>query len=217
MQPSTAISISPTSSPFRSNLLTIERLISRLLKPMGRVRGIRHHYHQPPAERLVLIGYLRSYIIAPGTVYGLSSGKIAEIGVQYCHSVQIPFFIRNALVRGHVGIAEKGENVWPCVHISDRECENVFEIRFKKLTWIIPVAELYMVLYNSATNQPASTSHGREGFYYGENGEYRNADVVKAIATVLFGLGKVKEPYPIPFSSEENEKDPIVRWPMSSY
>ena len=160
---------------------------------------------------------MRSYIIAPGTVYGLPGGKIAEIGVQHRHSVQIPFFIRNALKRGHVGIAGKGENVWPCVHISDRECGDVLEICIEKLTLIISVAELYMVLYNSATHRPASTAHGREGFYYGENGEYKNADVVKAIATVLFELDKVKEPYPIPFSPEENEKDPIVRWPMSSY
>lgn len=174
-------------------------------------------YHRSPLCRNSqltfsgLVGYVRSYIILPGTIYGLPSGKIADIGLQNRHSKQVPYFIRNALEKGYVSVADKGENVWPCVHISDRKCETFMQPYGERLTLIIQVADLYTVLYDAATNSPAGTAHGREGYYYGVNGEYKHADVLEVIANVLFEIGKVKERDLKPFSAEDYEKDPMVR------
>jgi nucleoside-diphosphate-sugar epimerase len=67
----------------------------------------------------LLLGYVRTYIILPSTIYGLGSGPVFSAGLANPHSVQIPQLIKSGLARGRVGVIGKGENVWPHVHISD--------------------------------------------------------------------------------------------------
>lgn len=45
-------------------------------------------------------GYVKTYIILPSTIYGLASSKLADLGIQNRHSVQIPHLIRAAIDRG---------------------------------------------------------------------------------------------------------------------
>ncbi|KAG6915857.1 hypothetical protein DXG01_009564 [Tephrocybe rancida] len=67
------------------------------------------------------------------------------------------------------------------------------------------VADLYTVLYNSIKTNSA-TGHGREGFYFGENGEHTLYDIGKAVSEALVELGKSKSPEPTPFSKDEIDK-----------
>ena len=64
------------------------------------------------------------------------------------------------------------------------------------------VADLYIVLYDSIINNPA-TGHGREGFYFGVNGEHTLYDVCKAIGEALVAVGKADNPEPTAFTNEE--------------
>jgi hypothetical protein len=70
---------------------------------------------------MLLIGYVKSYIILPSTIYGLATGKLVDIGVQNRHSVQMPFLINASLARGQAGMVGEGKNVWPNVNIEESE------------------------------------------------------------------------------------------------
>ena len=67
------------------------------------------------------------------------------------------------------------------------------------------MADLYIVLYDSIINNPA-TGHGREGYYFGENGEHILYDVSKAIGDALVALGKTDNPEPTTLTKEEIDK-----------
>ncbi|KAF8149876.1 hypothetical protein B0H34DRAFT_678825 [Crassisporium funariophilum] len=131
-------------------------------------------------------GYIKSYIVIPSTIYGIASGELVEKGIQNAHSIQVPELIRAALARGEGGTVGAGKNFWPNVHIND-------------------VADLYIVLYDSILSNPA-TGHGREGYYFGENGEHTLYDVGKAIGEAVVAIGKGKNPGPTTFTKEELDK-----------
>jgi hypothetical protein len=52
--------------------------------------------------------------------------------------------------------------------------------------------------------------HGREGYYFGENGEYTHHEAAKAVAEALVAkdLGKTSEP--TSFTAEEIAQQPLV-------
>ncbi|KNZ81922.1 hypothetical protein J132_10201, partial [Termitomyces sp. J132] len=131
-------------------------------------------------------GYVKTYIILPSTIYGLASNKLVDLGIQNPHSIQIPALIDASLSRGQGGMVGQGKNMWPNVHIDD-------------------VADLYIVLYDSIKNNPA-TGHGREGFYFGENGEHTLYQIGKAISEALVEIGRGNSPEPTTFSKEEVQK-----------
>ena len=64
------------------------------------------------------------------------------------------------------------------------------------------VVDLYIVLYNSIVSNPA-TAHGREGIYFGENGEHSFYDNGKAIGEALTAIGKLDNPEPTMLTKEE--------------
>ena len=64
------------------------------------------------------------------------------------------------------------------------------------------VADLFIVIFNAALADP-KTAHGREGFYFGENGEHVLADISKAIGQAMVRLGKAKTAEPTTFTEEE--------------
>ena len=64
------------------------------------------------------------------------------------------------------------------------------------------VADLYVVLYNSIVSDPA-TAHGREGIYFGENGEHTLHDIGKVIGDALTEIGKLDNPEPTMVTKEE--------------
>lgn len=67
------------------------------------------------------------------------------------------------------------------------------------------VAHLYEVLWNNVLSCKA-IGHGKEGYYFAENGEHKLYDVAKRIGVVLkdFGLANTEEPST--FSQEELDK-----------
>ncbi|KAF8199609.1 hypothetical protein BJ912DRAFT_1139672 [Pholiota molesta] len=131
-------------------------------------------------------GYLKSYIILPSTIYGIAKGVLVEKGIQNPHSIQVPALITASLDRGRGGMVGAGKNLWPDVDIED-------------------VADLYLVLFDAIRKDP-TTGHGREGYYFGENGEHSLYEVGKAIGEALVALGKSDNPEPTTFTKEEIDK-----------
>lgn len=64
------------------------------------------------------------------------------------------------------------------------------------------VADLFIVIFNAALADP-KTAHGREGFYFGENGEHVLSDISKAIGKAMVRLGKAKTAEPTTFTEDE--------------
>ena len=56
---------------------------------------------------------------------------------------------------------------------------------------------------NAALYEPTRISHGREGFFFTENGEYKVYDVIKAVGETLVKLGLAKDAEPDVLTSEE--------------
>lgn len=73
------------------------------------------------------------------------------------------------------------------------------------LNFSVTVADLYVILYDSIMANP-ETGHGRNGYYFGENGEHRMYDVSKEIARLLVKAGKSQSAEPTPLTEEESEK-----------
>jgi hypothetical protein len=67
------------------------------------------------------------------------------------------------------------------------------------------VAEMYQILFDATLSDP-NVPHGREGYYFAENGEYRLSDLAKTYSQVLYDLGKGKSPEPTSFTDEEAQK-----------
>ena len=67
------------------------------------------------------------------------------------------------------------------------------------------VVDLYITLFDAIlSNRPAG--HGRDGYYFGENGENSLYDVCRAISQALVELGRGYSPEPTTLSVEENLK-----------
>ena len=66
-------------------------------------------------------GYARTYIVAPGIIYGLPHGPLFDAGVAKRNMNQISYFASAFLARGRAGILGKGADIWADVHIDDSE------------------------------------------------------------------------------------------------
>jgi len=131
-------------------------------------------------------GYVRTYIVLPSTIYGIATGKLYDLGISNPHSIQIPLAIRRSLDRGQGGVIGEGKNIWPHVEIHE-------------------LVELYQLLLDATLSDP-NLPHGREGYYFAENGEYKLHDLAKAYSQALYELGKGKSPDPTPFTADEVQK-----------
>ena len=77
------------------------------------------------------------------------------------------------------------------------------------------VADLYIVLFDKIHADPEGTPNGREGYYFGVNGEHYMYDVYKKIAEVLVKRGLGKSPEPTPFAEEDLDRYLGVRFSFS--
>ena len=68
------------------------------------------------------------------------------------------------------------------------------------------MAELYILLLDRLLQDPDQVAHGREGFYFAENGEHTLYEVSKAIGEGLVAIGKSSDAKPSSFSKEEIDK-----------
>lgn len=71
-------------------------------------------------------------------------------------------------------------------------------------------ADLYIAVYNSVISNP-NTGHGREGYYFAENGEYSQYEASKAISEAMLEFGKGKVLEPTTFTVDEIKQTPEVR------
>ncbi|OSD04111.1 NAD-P-binding protein [Trametes coccinea BRFM310] len=131
-------------------------------------------------------GYVKSYLVLPSMVYGLAKGPLVDAGIMNPQSQQIPALILAGMDRNRAGMVGEGKNIKPNVHIDD-------------------TVHLYEVLWD-AIETCQDIGHGKEGYYFAENGEHRLHDVAKQIGKVLkdFGLADTEEPSS--FTQEELDK-----------
>ncbi|OJT02633.1 hypothetical protein TRAPUB_6814 [Trametes pubescens] len=132
-------------------------------------------------------GYVKTYIVLPSTIYGLATGPLVDAGIVNPQSQQIPALILAGKGRGQAGMVGQGKNIWPNVHIDD-------------------IVQLYEVLWNNVIEGKA-IGHGKEGYYFGENGEHILLDVAKTIGAELKELGLAESDEPTTFTKEE-----VDRW-----
>ena len=69
----------------------------------------------------------------------------------------------------------------------------------------LEVVEMYQILFDAILSDP-NLPHGREGYYFAENGEYKLYDLAKAYSQALYDLGKGKSPDPTSFTADEVQK-----------
>ncbi|KAG9317984.1 hypothetical protein JVU11DRAFT_43 [Chiua virens] len=135
-------------------------------------------------------GYVKTYFVLPSTIYGFATGTFVDLGVQNKRSIQLPLVVSACSARKRGGYVGKGLNAWPDVHIDD-------------------IADLYIVLYDAILEGKAG--HGREGFYFGENGHYLFKDAGAKIGEVLYELGVSETSEPSPFTDEDYKQFPMER------
>jgi len=70
------------------------------------------------------------------------------------------------------------------------------------------VADLYIVLYDAILEGKAG--HGREGFYFGENGHYSFKDVSAKIGEAFYDQGVSETPEPNTYTEEDYKLFPPV-------
>ena len=67
------------------------------------------------------------------------------------------------------------------------------------------VVDFYQIVFD-ATLSDTNLPHGREGYYFAENGEYKLYDLAKAYSQALYDVGKGKSPDPTSFTADEVQK-----------
>ncbi|KAI0668323.1 NAD-P-binding protein [Trametes maxima] len=144
-----------------------------------------------PVDLLVVAadvsGYARTHIVLPSFVYGVGNGPLFDAGVANPHTTLVPMHVRAALLRGNVGVMGKGLSRWANVHIHD-------------------MVDMYIRLLDTLLNNPDKVSHGREGYFFAENGENSAGELLQVIANTLFALGRINTPELVPCTHEDMEK-----------
>lgn len=69
--------------------------------------------------------------------------------------------------------------------------------------FISPVADLYIILLDTLLANPEKAGHGRQGYYFAENGEHTWLAISRAIGTALERLGISKSVEPTTLNEEE--------------
>lgn len=146
--------------------------------------------HRPPTRIHTLVGYARTYIVLPSTIYGVATGPLVDLGIQNPRSQQIPRLVGASIARKRAGMVGLGLNKWPNVHIDDSAFASFcppFYCHWAHKTIPLVVGDLYMVLYNAILDNRAG--HGRDGLYFGENGEHTLRAISERIGEALVELG----------------------------
>ncbi|KAJ3926616.1 MAG: NAD(P)-binding protein [Lentinula lateritia] len=167
-------------------------------------------------------GYVKTYIILPATIWGISKGPLFTSGISNKKSVQIPALIRASLDRGHAGMVGLGKNIWPNVEIHERKWNptinqfasgrvSIFS-NLHMLNCVFPwitVGDLYNHLFDAvvvSSSLPSTPGHGREGYYFGANEEHTLYQVGKSISDVMLKMHKSNGGEPTTFTQEEINK-----------
>lgn len=66
-----------------------------------------------------------------------------------------------------------------------------------------PAANLYLILFDAVLANPEKVGHGREGYFFVENGEHTWYDLSKAIGGPFVKAGLSKDSEPTTLTDEE--------------
>ncbi|KAJ7581529.1 hypothetical protein C8J56DRAFT_1102765 [Mycena floridula] len=149
-------------------------------------------------------GYVKTHIVAPGFIYGTARGIVAASGAQKTRNWVFPQLFSFAFERGEAGVLGEGKNQW--AHDS-----------FLRPTSFNPslVSNLVALVYDCAIERPSETGHGREGFYFAENGAMSLDDINQVIQQVLIKTGQAKPGSKVPTTLSQDEISKYMPGPPS--
>ncbi|KAJ6611974.1 hypothetical protein B0H10DRAFT_2223512 [Mycena sp. CBHHK59/15] len=131
-------------------------------------------------------GYVKTYIVVLGAIYGTATGKFADAGAHHTRNRLIAGLCGLGIARKEAFLIGEGKNEWPHVEIGE-------------------AANLIALLYDSIASKPENTAHGADGYYFAENGGYAMFEFSNVIQEVLVKAGRAKagSKGPTQFSTEE--------------
>ncbi|TCD67906.1 hypothetical protein EIP91_011840 [Steccherinum ochraceum] len=129
-------------------------------------------------------GYITSYTVYPGVIYGLATGRFVKAGLQRSVPTCELYIALEDLKRGSPGIVGAGKNRLTFVDIHD-------------------TVDLYILLFDAIISGKKIAS-GADGHYFAVNGPLEVGAYFRAVGQALFELGAIKSAEVTQFTSEEN-------------
>ncbi|KAL1940279.1 hypothetical protein VTO73DRAFT_9231 [Trametes versicolor] len=126
-------------------------------------------------------GYARTHIIMPSVIYGVATGPLFDTGIANSQTIIFPLYVRAAVINGHVAVLNEGATLWADVHITD-------------------ITDMYIRMFDALLRTPEKVSHGRAGYFIGENGEFVARENLQTIADALFAAGRISSPKLVQYS-----------------
>lgn len=96
-----------------------------------------------------------------------------------------------ALARGQAAIVGEGRNEFGYVNNGECNYPSPFSVSFHTNNKLMSVADLFMLLFDAASNKPDSCGHGREGVYYASAGVIAWRVLNEAVGEGLVKTGKL--------------------------
>ncbi|KAJ7673891.1 hypothetical protein DFH06DRAFT_1319008 [Mycena polygramma] len=107
-------------------------------------------------------GYINSYIVFPGLVFGKPRGVLIKAGVQNPQNLGFTFILGASFNRRAAGFLGEGKNIIAIVDVNE-------------------IADLVEVLYTTASAKHAA--HGKQSYYFAANGEISWAGIAEVVET----------------------------------
>ena len=129
-----------------------------------------------------------------------------DTGVMNPQSQQIPILVRTSIGRQQAGMVGRGVNYHPNVHIDEGlppASQKLSEYKVQLLT--LTAADLYRVIIEASLSGQ-DIGHGREGYYFAENGEHTMYDIAERMGEELYGMGLARTATPSSFTREELQR-----------
>ncbi|KAJ3532955.1 hypothetical protein NM688_g7347 [Phlebia brevispora] len=114
-------------------------------------------------------GYIKTYIVMPGLIYGTVVSPMVAAGVQNSNTRALEYMISPALDRRQAGVVGAGLSRWGSVHVDD-------------------AADLEVLLWNTILSNEQTVKHGWEGFYLVVSDEFAWHEIAKEIGRKMFSL-----------------------------
>ncbi|TCD67903.1 hypothetical protein EIP91_011837 [Steccherinum ochraceum] len=131
-----------------------------------------HRHVDIPIIEAATAGYVKSYLVAPGFIYGLATGKFVEAGLVNPVSTVLLGVAMGALAAGQGVLVGSQKNIWHCAEIHE-------------------VIDVYLIIFINVL-EGKEIPNGREGYYFVENGPIVTLEICKKAVEALFDMKKIK-------------------------
>jgi len=131
-----------------------------------------HRHVDIPITEAAKEGYVTSYLVAPGFIYGLATGRFVDAELVNPVGTVLLGVAMGALMVGQGALVGPQKNIWHCAEIHE-------------------VVDVYLIILNAILEGKTLPS-GPEGYYFVENGPIVTFDICKKVAEALYDLGKLK-------------------------